>query len=130
MDFSDRYAILQKIAKAEKRHADLLRQKEETEAELKSLRERSEQGGYQNVNSTGSASSHQASTVTPLTPDDKVALFIRLFRGRDDVYPKLWQNQKTGKNGYSPACSNEWIRGVCEKPRVKCGESPTKPSYR
>ncbi len=40
------------------------------------------------------------------------------------MYPKLWQNQKTGKKGYSPACSNEWIRGVCEKPRVKCGECP------
>jgi len=38
------------------------------------------------------------------------------------VYPKLWQNQKTGKKGHSPACANEWVRGVCEKPRVKCGE--------
>jgi len=26
------------------------------------------------------------------------------------VYPKLWQNQKTGKSGYSPACANEWVR--------------------
>ena len=41
-----------------------------------------------------------------------------------DVYPKLWQNQKTGKKGYSPACANEWVRRVCEKPRVKCGECP------
>ena len=40
------------------------------------------------------------------------------------MYPKLWQNQKADKKGYSPACSNEWIRGVCEKPRVRCGECP------
>jgi hypothetical protein len=57
-----------------------------------------------------------------LTPAEKVALFLRLFRGRDDVYPKLWQNPKTGKKGYAPACANEWVRGVYEKPRVKCGE--------
>ena len=42
MDVSDRYAILQKIAKTEKHLADLVRQKEETEAELQSLRERLE----------------------------------------------------------------------------------------
>ena len=23
-----------------------------------------------------------------------------------------------------PACGNEWMQGVCEKPRVKCGECP------
>ena len=26
--------------------------------------------------------------------------------------------------GYAPACANEWVQGVCEKPRVKCGECP------
>jgi superfamily II DNA or RNA helicase len=60
----------------------------------------------------------------PRTPAAKVALFRSIFRGRDDVYPKLWQNPRTGKKGYSPACANEWIRGVCEKPRVRCGECP------
>jgi len=50
-----------------------------------------------------------------------VARFLQLFRGRDDVYPKLWQNHKTGKKSYSPVCANEWVRGVCEKPWVRCG---------
>jgi superfamily II DNA or RNA helicase len=59
---------------------------------------------------------------TSLSPNEKVKLFLRLFRGRDDVYPKRWQNQTSGKSGYSPACANEWVRGVCEKPRVKCSE--------
>lgn len=60
----------------------------------------------------------------PLSPEDKVALFLTLFRCRQDVYPKLWENPKDGRKGYSPACRNEWVRGVCEKPRVKCSECP------
>ncbi|HZE91222.1 MAG TPA: hypothetical protein VE029_05870 [Rhizobacter sp.] len=55
----------------------------------------------------------------PLTTDEKVALFRRLFRGRTDVYPVRWEN-KAGKTGYSPACANEWRAGICEKPRIKC----------
>jgi superfamily II DNA or RNA helicase len=68
-----------------------------------------------------------ASSVTiaaPTTPAAKVALFRRLFRGRDDVYPRYWENLRNGRRGYAPACSNEWVRGVCDKPRVKCGECP------
>lgn len=57
-----------------------------------------------------------------LSPDDKIALFLSLFRSREDVYPRLWENPKTGTKGYSPVCRNEWFRGVCEKPRVKCAE--------
>jgi hypothetical protein len=40
-----------------------------------------------------------------LSTDDKVILFRRLFRGRDDVYPIHRESQKTGKSGYSPACA-------------------------
>ncbi|MCP4287861.1 MAG: DEAD/DEAH box helicase family protein [Gammaproteobacteria bacterium] len=61
---------------------------------------------------------------TPPTPAEKVALFRGLFQGRTDVFPKLWTNNKTGKKGYSPACGNEWIPGVCDKRQVKCGECP------
>lgn len=53
----------------------------------------------------------------------KVQLFERLFRGRPDVFPKRWENAK-GRNGWAPCCANEWKPGVCEKPRVKCGECP------
>lgn len=59
-----------------------------------------------------------------LTNNAKIALFRRLFRGREDVYPKLWVSGKTGKKGYSPVCSNEWLPGTCGKPKVKCGECP------
>jgi len=54
----------------------------------------------------------------------KIALFRSLFRGRLDVFPRLWMNSRTGKRGYAPACANEWVRGICEKPRIKCGECP------
>ncbi len=55
---------------------------------------------------------------------DKLALFRHLFAGRPDVFPVRWENRKTAKSGYSPACANEWVRGICGKPRVKCGECP------
>lgn len=54
----------------------------------------------------------------------KVALFRRLFAGRPDVFPVRWENRKTAKSGYAPACANEWVRGICGKPVVKCGECP------
>jgi superfamily II DNA or RNA helicase len=57
-----------------------------------------------------------------LTTAKKVALFQRLFRGRTDVYPVRWESKTSGKSGYAPACGNEWRAGVCEKPRIKCGD--------
>jgi hypothetical protein len=57
-----------------------------------------------------------------ISTDEKVALFRRLFRGRTDVYPIRWESKATAKSGYSPACANEWRAGVCEKPRIKCGD--------
>jgi len=60
------------------------------------------------------------------SPQAKIALFRSLFRGRDDVYPRRFESRKTGRSGYAPACANEWIRGVCEKPRIKCAECPNR----
>ena len=57
-----------------------------------------------------------------LSTAEKVTLFRRLFRGRTDVYPIRWESKTTGRAGYTPACGNEWLAGVCEKPRIKCGE--------
>ena len=49
---------------------------------------------------------------------DKIALFRSLFGGREDVYPRRWENARKGKAGYAPVCANEWQPGVCHKPRV------------
>ncbi len=59
-------------------------------------------------------------------PEAKIALFRSLFRGRDDVYPRRFESRRTGKSGYQPACANEWVRGVCEKPKVKCLDCPNR----
>lgn len=56
----------------------------------------------------------------------KIALFRSLFRGREDVYARRFESRKTGKSGYAPACVNEWVRGICEKPRIKCAECPNR----
>lgn len=53
------------------------------------------------------------------TPEQKIAIFRHLFRGRTDVFAYRWQSQQ-GKSGYSVACDNEWIQGICQKPRIKC----------
>jgi superfamily II DNA or RNA helicase len=63
-----------------------------------------------------------ASTVT-FSADDKIRLFRSLFVGRDDVFARRWEND-TGKTGYAPACGNEWVWGICQKPRVKCALCP------
>lgn len=55
---------------------------------------------------------------------EKIALFRRMFAGRTDVFPVRWDNPRTERSGYAPACTNEWVRGVCNKPQVKCSECP------
>lgn len=64
--------------------------------------------------------SAQPAAMTPGSAEQKVALFRRFFRGRDDVYALRWQSRSSGRSGYAPACANEWEPGVCEKPRISC----------
>jgi hypothetical protein len=60
-------------------------------------------------------------SVTSQSPQEvKIDLFRSLFRGREDVYPRRFENVKTGKKGYAPVCKNEWVSGICEKPRIRC----------
>lgn len=63
-----------------------------------------------------------APSPSKISTAEKLAIFRRLFRGRTDVYPIRWESKNSGKSGYAPACANEWRPGLCEKPRVKCGE--------
>ncbi len=50
---------------------------------------------------------------------EKIDLFMSLFKGRTDVYAKKWKSKK-GASGYSPVCLNEWVPGICNKPKIKC----------
>ena len=60
------------------------------------------------------------------TVDAKISLFRSLFRGRDDLYARRFASLRTGKTGYSPACANEWARGLCDKRAVRCQDCPSR----
>jgi hypothetical protein len=47
----------------------------------------------------------------PLSPEEKVALFRRLFRGRDDVYALRWQSNSPR---FQESChpSHQYTRGL------------------
>lgn len=67
----------------------------------------------------------QPGGVTQRSPAEaKIALFRSLFHGREDVYPRRFESRKTGRAGYSPACANEWLQGICKRPKIKCSECP------
>ncbi len=59
-----------------------------------------------------------------LSRAEKIALYRSLFRSRSDAYPTRWENAKSEKSGYSPACHNEWVKKLCQKPKIKCSECP------
>jgi superfamily II DNA or RNA helicase len=52
----------------------------------------------------------------------KIALFRSLFRGRQDVHARRFESRSTGRSGYAPACANEWVEGICRKPRIACAD--------
>ena len=59
-----------------------------------------------------------------ISSEEKVKIFMEVFKGRTDLYAKRWTSNKTGKSGYSPVCKNEFSTYKCDKPRVKCSECP------
>ena len=76
-------------------------------------------------NWVSSHTAEECSAVAGLLSNDsraelKIQLFMDLFRGRRDVYPRRFESKRTGKNGYQPSCQNEWIRSLCKKPKIGC----------
>ena len=117
-----RDSLVGAIAAREARLVEIDREREETRLHLERLR--SELVALDAAAADRATTSHSSGIAPSMTSAKKVLLFRTLFRGRDDLYPKLWENARTGKKGYAPACANEWVQGVCEKPRVRCGECP------
>jgi len=115
---ADKSEIKADLARVRARLADLDSERHVLQRELKALEVRltsekvpaAKQLSFENAPVTNTSSSRE-----------KVELFRRLFAGRPDVFPLRWENKKSGRSGYSPACANEWVKGICEKPRVKCG---------
>ena len=82
---------------------------------------------YRFINSLEAETHHEniSSINQNSSPDSKIRLFMSLFKGREDVFAKRWQN-KNGASGYSPVCLNEWKPGICSKPKIKCSECANK----
>lgn len=110
----------EEIARIRRRLAELDAERAALERALEALE--------QKMASDSRASEESASPDAPVTNSspsiEKIELFRRLFAGRPDVFPVRWENRKAGRSGYSPVCSNEWAKGLCGKPKVKCGECP------
>lgn len=41
-------------------------------------------------------------------PNEKIRLFRKLFRGREDVFARRWYSFNSGKSGYAPVCENDF----------------------
>lgn len=54
--------------------------------------------------------------------EEKIKIFMNVFKGRTDVFAKRYVSKKTGKAGYTPVCKNEFNKYKCDKPKVKCSE--------
>jgi len=96
---SDKKAILQAIAKEEAQLSRLDSEREQAFSRLNSLK--------QQLAALEAACAEPSITCASRTPREKVSLFRPLFRGREDIFPKLWTS-RAGKKGYSPARATAW----------------------
>lgn len=117
------------IIRDERRLADLKADVEKATAQLAVLRE--QLAAYRVTQVITPHEVSPATAIVPATNAAKVALFRSLFRGRENVFPRRWENARKGRSGYSPACGNEWAVSICEKKkgfgagrRATCCECP------
>ena len=115
----DKSSTATELAQVRARLAELAAEQRQLQQALSALES-------QQAAETAAQAKHPSFESAPVTntstSDEKVELFRRLFAGRPDVFPVRWENRKTGRAGYSPACFNEWVKGICGKPTVKCGD--------
>lgn len=69
---------------------------------------------------------HTAPVRAHSSAQEKIELFLSVFKGREDVYARRYHSTKTGKSGYTPVCKNEWVNGLCDKKKHKCPECPNR----
>lgn len=124
----DQMRLVEEIARARQRVAELDRARDaevtriaELEAEISALDAISPDPPA-NALAEPARNDDAPAQPTRRSPDRKLQIFRELFRGREDVYPTRFESAKTGKQGYGPACANKFAKGLCELPKVKCGE--------
>ena len=126
METLDRENIILNITELKEQITDLQQQKITAETTLHSLQERLAEFNGGNVDRSITTPTTPVPTPNKLTREERISLFMRLFRGRDDVYPLLWEGKTSDSIGYSPVCANEWKPELCNKGPVKCGECPNR----
>src|SRR3984893_8347352 len=140
-----RQELLDELAREQARLAEIDRQREATRSRMESLREElavspsleptrpvlpvvanpeSSRPLRQATLRVGAPMTRLADALVPTPPLEKVRLFRALFKGREGILPTRFVSKKTGKPGYAPACTNKFVRGLCELPMIKCGECP------
>ena len=112
------------IAQLRRRLAELDKERTAVEAALNQLEQKPVSPASLPATASHAASKEPNALTNASPAASKIALFRKLFAGRTDVFPVRWENRKNGKSGYAPACANEWVRHVCGKPKVRCGDCP------
>ena len=113
--------------------SEITRMLSETESELSKLNARREQllGQLAELRQERAVILHAQQDADQIAPpaitnqssaEAKIDLFRSLFRGRDDVYARRFESRRTGKTGYQPVCRNEWVSGICKKPKGRCDD--------
>jgi len=126
--YRDRYRSSVTSGESPRRSDEILGQIEREERRLADLRAEEERVALRIAELRAAFGTAPAATEAPLrvgeatpettdqlSPEAKVDLFRSLFRGRPDIFPRRWENARTGRSGYAPACSSEWVAGVCGK---------------
>jgi len=106
-------------------YQDLLKQLYSTQMQLQKVEEENVQL-RQRLAVYEPKTEKEPSAMQLMSPQEKVALYMRLFRGRDDVFARRWHSRTTGKGGYQPVCRKEWDRIVCDKKKYKCTDCPNR----
>ena len=110
--------------------ADLENQLKDLDSKRKEIQEKISNLALQRKAFTVAENTSSQSLARPVSEissvSQKIGLFRSLFKGREDLYAQRWESIKTGKTGYQPVCKNDWIRGICRKPVIKCGNCPAR----
>src|SRR3990167_1210230 len=96
----DRDNLLKTITATESRLKEIDSEREQLINDLKKLKLTLSELENPSLNPSSSIPSINAQS----SLNEKIALFRSLFKGREDIYPRLWTSKKTGNKGYSPVC--------------------------
>lgn len=116
-DSNQRYSLLyQELAKEEARLKHLDNERKTTLANIQRIR---------NQLAAPKPPASQNLPTHTLSSEAKIDLFRTLFKGREDLYPKMWLSKNGDRKGYMPACGNDGDYSLCGKrhtPRIKCAD--------